>query len=101
MKRFSREYFTGVIQSLDDAAIKFICECVKNVISVNFFSYLNPKQKHKFLGQIEPNRKLILHLCKRKNSYKPHRKIIAQKGYGFIIPILTAVLPLIASLLAK
>ena len=100
-KGFSRENFTGLIECLDDNTVKFICECARNVISVNHFSQLSARQKSVFLRKILPHRRLIERLCKKQNSYKIHRKMIAQKGYGFIIPMLTAVVPLIASMMSK
>ena len=79
-KGFSRENFTGLIESLDDNTVKFMCECARNVISVNHFSQQSARQKSSFLRKILPHRRLIVRLCKKQNSYKNHRKMIAQKG---------------------
>ena len=100
-KQIPRKSFECLIQNLDEQAIKFICECVQNAISVKHISSLNGKKKTSFLNLILPNKKLLKDLCEKHKNYKKHRKIITQKGSGFILPILSAVIPLIASLLAR
>ena len=100
-KHISRECFVSLINSLDDNTIKFLCECIQNVISSRFVSGLNKTQKSKLLKKNLPNKKIIKHLCKKGNKFASNKKIIAQKGYGIIIPILSAVIPLITSLLTK
>ena len=100
-KQIPRKSFECLIQNLDEQAIKFICECVQNAISVKHISSLNGKKKTSFLNLILPNKKLLKDLCEKHKNYKKHRKIIAQKGSGFILPVLSAVIPLITSLLAR
>ena len=100
-KQIPRKSFECLIQNLDERAIKFICECVQNAISVTHISSLNGKKKTSFLNLILPNKKLLKDLCEKHKNYKKHRKIIAQKGSGFILPVLSAVIPLITSLLAR
>ena len=100
-KQIPRKSFECLIQNLDEQAIKFICECVQNAISVKHISSLNGKKKTSFLNAILPNKKLLKDLCEKHKNYKKHRKIIAQKGSGFILPVLSAVIPLITSLLAR
>ena len=100
-KKIPRKSFECLIQNLDERAIKFICECVQNAISVKHISSLNGKKKSSFLNAILPNRKLLKNLCEKHKNYKKHRKIIAQKGSGFILPVLSAVIPLITFLLAR
>ncbi len=99
--RISRKCFISLINSLDDKTIKFICECVNNAISLRHISTLNRKQKSVLLRKILPNKRVIKHLCKKAKRYRSHKKIIAQKGYGFIIPLISAIIPLISSLLSK
>lgn len=100
-KHISRECFVSLINSLDDNTIKFLCECIQNAISSRFVSGLNKTEKGKLLKKNLPNKRIIKRLCKKGNKFASNKKIIAQKGYGFIIPILSAVIPLITSLLAK
>ena len=100
-KQIPRKSFECLIQNLDERAIKFICECVQNAISVKHISSLNGKKKSSFLNAILPNRKLLKNLCEKHKNYKRHRKIIAQKGHGFILPVLSAIIPLITYLLAQ
>ena len=100
-KPIPRKSFECLIQNLDERAIKFICECVQNAISVKHISSLNGKKKSSFLNAILPNRKLLKKLCEKHKPYKRHRKIIAQKGHGFILSVLSAIISLITSLLAR
>ena len=101
-RHISRKCFMSVINSLDDKSVRFICECIHNAISLKYISTLNKKQKSTLLKKILPNKRTIKHLCKKtKTGYSSHKKIIAQKGYGFIIPILSAIVPLISSILSK
>ena len=97
-KQIPPKSFECLIQNLDEQAIKFICECVQNAIPVKHISSLNGKKKTSFLNLILPNKKLLKDLCEEHKKYKKHRKIIAQKGSGFILPVLSAVIPLITSL---
>ena len=100
-KQIPRKSFECLIQNLNEQAIRFICECVQNAISVKHISSLNGKEKTSFLYAILPNKKLLKFLCEKHKNYKRHRKIIAQKGCGFILPVLSAIIPLITSLLAR
>ena len=93
--------FECLIQNLDERASTFFCECVQNEISVKHISSLNGKKKTSFLNAILPNKKLLKFLCEKHKNYRRHRKIIAQKGHGFILPVLSAIIPLITSLLAR
>ena len=96
-----RRSFESLINSLDESAIKFLCECIQNAITLKHISRLNTKKKALFLKTISPNKKVLKHLCKKRNNYKGSRKIIAQRGYGFLLPILSAIIPLAASLLIR
>ena len=100
-KQIPRKSFECFIQNVDERANKFICECVQNAISVKHISSLNGKKKSSFLNAILPNRKLLKNLCEKHKNYKIHRKIIAQKGHGFILLILSATIPLITSFLTQ
>ena len=97
-KCMSQKCFISLINSLDKHSIKFICECIHNAISVRYVSRLSVKKKD-FLKKILPYKKIIGNLCKKGKSFGSHRNLIAQKGYGFIFPILSAVIPLVLSLL--
>ena len=55
-KQISRKCFKCLIQTLDENAIKFLCECIQNAISIKYISRLNGK-KSSFLKSILPNKK--------------------------------------------
>ena len=100
-KQLSKECYMSLISSLNDKPIKFICECIHNAISLRYISKLHKKKKKRFLNKILPYKKIIKNLCKKRKGFGPCRGLIAQKGYGFIIPILSAIIPLISSLLTS
>ena len=58
------------------------------------------KERIIFKGD-KPSSKLIKILCKNSENCVEKRKIIVQKGFGIIIPILSSVLPLLTSILSK
>ena len=95
----SQKCFMSLINSLDDNSVKFICECIHNAISVRYITKLSVKKKKDFLKKILPYKKIIRNLCNKEKSFGSHRNLIAQKGYGFIFPILSAIIPLVSSLL--
>ena len=69
-KQIPRKPFECLIQNFDEQAIKFICECVQNAISVKHISSLNGKKKTSFLNLILPNKKLLKDLCEKHKNYK-------------------------------
>ena len=100
-KKLTNEQFKSLAQSLDYEAIKFICECCKNVISKQYVLSMQKKKRKRFLKLIHSNSKIVKKLCANHNNCAQTRKVIVQKGYGIIIPIRTSVIPLLASLLMK
>ena len=100
-KRPSQKCLMSLIHSLDDKSIKFICECIYNAISLKNMSRLNTKQKSTLLKKLLPYKRIIKQLCKKTRKYSLRKNLIAQKGYGFIFPILSAIVPLVSSLLAN
>jgi len=100
-KKISQKCFMSLIHSLDDKTIKFICECIHNAISLKYMSRLDKKQKTSLLKKILPHKRLIKQLCKKTKKYSLRKKVIAQKGYGFIFPLLSAIIPLVSSLLVN
>ena len=100
-KHISRKCFTSIINSLDDKSIKFICECIHNTISLKYISALNKNQKSLLLKKILPNKRIIKHLCKRLKHIARVKNNCSTRVWVFIIPILSAIVPLISSLLGK
>ena len=98
-KRLSFEQFKSIIHSINPDAVKFICECCRNSISTGFVSSLNGNKKRSFLKVITPHKKLIKSLCRRRKNYTRSKKPIIQRGYGFLIPLLATILPMISSLI--
>ena len=100
-KKISNDQFKSLIKSLNYEAIKFICECCKNAISKQYVFSMKDKKRTSFLKLINSNSKLIKKLCMNRDNCAQKRKVIIQKGYGIIMPILASVIPLLTSLLTK
>ena len=100
-KKVKVQQFKSIIRSINSDAVKFICECCKNVISTSYVSSLPHKKRKSLLRAITPYKTVIKSLCKKRKNYNKNKTLINQKGYGFLIPILTTIIPLIASLIAK
>ena len=100
-KKLTLLEFQSIIRSFSDDTIKFICECCRNAISTCFVESLNCKQKSKLVKSITTYEKEIKAVCRKKKHFRKSRKIFLQKGYGFIFPILSAIIPLISSLISK
>jgi len=100
-QKLSNDQFKCIIECLNDDVIDFLCECCKNAISKEYVTSMSKKEKKLFLNVINPHSKTIKKLCTKRTNCNRNRKVIAQKGYGFIIPILASVLPLLSSILVK
>jgi len=100
-KKISRKCFVSLFESFNDETIKFICECVQNAISRQHFSQLKLKKRNLLMKKIKPYKSILKKLCKTSKCYKKHKQIIIQEGYGVLFPILSTIIPLITSLIAK
>ena len=98
-KRISKKNFVSIISYLDERAIKFLCECVHNAISFRYVSKLDRKKRNMLLKKILPYKRVIKYICKKSKKLNKRKKLIIQKGYGFLFPLLSLVIPLISSLL--
>ena len=98
-KQISKENFVSIISCLDESAIKFLCECVHNAISFKYVSKLERNKRSTLLRKILPYKRAIKYLCKKGKKLNTRKNLIIQKGYGFLFPILSAIIPLVTSLL--
>lgn len=91
--------FKHTVNSLNDNSIDFLCECVKNICDKERFENLSIKERKNLLKITNPHVKKLKVLCSGSNNVKKRRKII-QEGSGFFLPLLSAIVPLITSLIA-
>lgn len=93
LKNASPKLRKAILKSADKELILSIVECAYNVLNGNCtLSKCNKRKLKKF-------KKVLRSLCK-KSSIKKKQKLIIQKG-GFLIPLLSAVLPTLVSLITK
>ena len=98
-KRISKENFVSIISCLDEATIKFLGECVHNAISFKYVSKLERNKRSTLLKKYTHIKEAIKYLCKKGKKLNTRKKLIIQKGYGFLFPILSVIIPLVTSLL--
>ena len=99
-KHISVNQFKSIISSINDNAIKFLCECCCNAISREYVLSMTSARKRYLLKVINPYKNIIKSLCRRKKYYNKSRRLLLQMGYGFSMPILASILPLLSSLIA-
>ena len=99
--RLPKKCFVPLVECFDDNTIKFLCECIRNAISLNHVSKLTKGHKKRLMRRIVPYKCVIKHLCKKTEKTSAKRKIIMQKGYGFLFPLLSTIIPLVSSLLSR
>lgn len=86
----NKKIHKSLVHSADAELIKTICECVLNCLNGNV--KLSDSDKHKLMKHKNCLRKL---LSNKANSIEQKKKIIIQKGSGFLPIILSAVLSLL------
>jgi hypothetical protein len=87
-----------ILDCLNDESIKFLCECICNGCSPETFEGVKPSFKKKIVNRYKNHKSEINKIISPKISLKKKRKII-QEGNGWFVPLLTTIVPLIASLL--
>ena len=92
--------FRCLVECFDEKTVKFLCEGVKNAISKKHVTSLPSKQRKEFLKNLLPRRKLIKKICKKSSHYTRSKKKLIQEGSGFIIPLISTLIPLITSFVA-
>lgn len=87
----------SLLRAAPDEVIKTICNAAYNLTNSGGVQ-LSSNQKRFFRKYKEPITKLV----QREPSIKQKRKVLEQSGGGFFIPLLlSAVLPIVTSLLTK
>ena len=71
--------FCSLIQCLDDKSIRFLCELVKNGISLRHVSNLSIEQRSQFLKLITPYKSLLKRICRKSKLYSMNKKKLIQK----------------------
>ena len=82
-RTLTRSAFKSLMECLDEKAIKFLCECVKNGISKNRVPSLPVSKKNGLLKIVFPYKKLLSKICKKTKKYGRRKKVLLQKGCGF------------------
>jgi hypothetical protein len=92
--------FHAIIDCLSEKTLEFLAECVQNGVNPDFVRKIPDEARVKYLKKISPYKKEIKKVVKKNLNFKRKKKII-QKGSGWFLPILSAVVPLISELIFK
>uniref|UniRef100_A0A2L2YW30 Uncharacterized protein n=1 Tax=Parasteatoda tepidariorum TaxID=114398 RepID=A0A2L2YW30_PARTP len=94
MKLISKtKHCKSLLKKCSKSEIKTLCECVLNVLCGNI--PLTKSQKNK----LAPHKESLRKLSKKKLSLYKKKKILVQKGEGFLSFLLPAAISVISSLI--
>lgn len=92
--------FHNLVSFLDENSLKFLAECVRNSLSPDRVNILTKRKRARLLKKLKPYKKDIFEVIKPKTPNKRRQQIL-QKGSGWFLPLLSAVIPLITSLITR
>lgn len=92
--------YQNIISYLNDNSVKFLCQCIRNLLAPRNIKLLGDKKEKRLLRKITPHKTKILKIIDRKTSVSQKRHKL-QSGGAFVLPLLTSVAPLIISLISK
>lgn len=92
--------FKNFISYLDDDALKFLAECVRNILSPRTFKVLKTENQDSLLKSSAPHKRAIKTFIKAETEGRK-RKGIVQKGGAWFLPLITSLIPLFAGLFKK
>lgn len=90
--------FKKIISFLDEDSLKFLSECIRNTLAPERIKLFPKAKQRKIIRKLKPFKKNIRASINPKLTHKK-RKTILQNGGGWFIPLLSAAIPLISSLL--
>jgi len=93
LKQCNTKQRRALLQAADNKLLKAICECVLNVLRGTV--KLNPSQK----GKLRLHKETLRELANKRVPLSKKKKLIVQKGDGFLGILLAPVLQQLASLL--
>lgn len=96
-KNKNSDKFKQIISYLDDNSLKFLAECVRNILHPSTFQHLSKNKQKLLMKKSKPHKKAIEHFIRKKVN--PHkRKKIVQEGGAWFLPLISSIIPLFASL---
>lgn len=98
--RECHKQFHDLVSFLDESSIKFLAECVRNTLSPQRVKSIPSRRRGRLIKALRPHKKEIKEVIKPKISSKRRREIF-QKGGGWFLPLITTIIPLIASLIRR
>lgn len=96
MKGLKKEARGTVLGHLDPASCEALYEVVWNVLRSPM---LTDRQKATLRRKLAPHQELLMYLSNPKSSATTKRNRLSQSGGGFLLPILSAAIPMLMSLI--
>lgn len=93
------DQFKKIISFLDEHSLKFLSECVRNTLAPKRINLLPKKKQKNLIKKLKPFKKDVRGSIKSNLSHKERKKIL-QRGAGWFLPLISAVAPLISSLIS-
>lgn len=97
-KKKNVDQFQRIVSYLDDKSLKFLAECIRNILNPDTFKHLPVKKQKRLIKTSKPHKKNIVRFIK-PSLHTVKRKKIIQEGGAWFLPLLTSIIPLFASLL--
>ena len=85
-----------MVRHLSDESCEMLYETIRNVLNSNL---LSPQQMNKLRAKLTSHRGLLRYLSKQDVPTAMKRRRFSQHGSGFLLPILSAAVPLLMNLL--
>jgi hypothetical protein len=92
-----KDNFQKLISYLDEDTLKFIAECIRNVLSPQVIKRLSKKQQNQIISKVSPHRKAVKQIIKKGLPFKKRKKYI-QEGGAWFLPLLSSIIPMVSSL---
>lgn len=87
-----KEQRAALLRTIDRDGVRTICECALNTLNG-----VVPLKKSE-QSRLAKHKKVLRHLVKKTGCWKSKKRVIVQKGSGFLLPLL---LPIIGSVLSS
>jgi len=92
--------FKNFISYLDDDALKFLAECVRNILAPRTFKALKAENQEFLLKNTTPYKRTIKTFIKSETEGRKRKRIV-QKGGAWFLPLISSLIPLFMGLFKR
>jgi hypothetical protein len=95
-----KEKFQKLISYLDEETLNFLAECIRNILSPQTINILPKNKQKKLIKKVSPFKKTVKRVINKGTPFNLRKKYI-QHGGAWFLPLISAVIPLISSLVGS